>query len=140
MGRLDGTLGYRVGHKEEVELTIDDFGLLDEAIVDVGTLGRVVDVWLLAIVLLSLLEESLANTLVHDDQRDLRGSYSVFFRNAFLADGVLHSHNLVELGEFLVNDLLAHGITDTITVDENVLWHLVVEIPVALEGTLEVVG
>lgn len=140
VGGLDRTLGYRVGHKEEVELTVYDFGLLDEAVVNVGTLGRVVDVGRLAVVLLSLLEESLANTLVHDDQCDLRGLLLVLFRNVILADAVLKCHNLVKLGEFLVNDLLAHGITDTITVDEDVLGHLTVEVPVALEGTLEVVG
>lgn len=139
VGRLDRTLGHRVGHEEEVELTVDDFGLLYEAIINIGTLRRVVDV-VLAIVLLSLLEEPLANTLVHDDQSDLRSLLLLLFFNVVLADSVLKSHNLVELGEFLVNDLLAHAVTDTITVDENVLWHLTVEVPVALEGTLEVVG
>lgn len=135
---LDRTLGHRVGHEEEVKLTINDFGLLDEAIIDVGTLWRVVDV-VLAVVLLSLLEEPLANTLVHNNQSDLRRTLLLFFGDVVLADSVLKCHNLVELGEFLVNDLLAHAVTDTITVDENVLWHLTVEVPVALEGTLEVV-
>ena len=41
--RLDGTLGDGVRHEEEVELAIDDLGLLDEARVDVGTLRWVVD-------------------------------------------------------------------------------------------------
>ena len=69
--------------KEEVKLAIDDFRLLDEAIIDVGTLGRVVDV-VLAVVLLSLLEESLTDTLVHDDQRDLRGLLLVLLFNVVL--------------------------------------------------------
>jgi len=107
VGWLDRTLSHRVRHKEEIELAINDFGLLDEAIIDVGTLGRVVDV-VLAVVLLSLLEEPLTDTLVHDDQRDLRGRLLELFFNVLLTDSVLKSHNLVELGEFLVNDLLAH--------------------------------
>ena len=41
--RLDGTLGDGVRHEEEVELAIDDLGLLDEASVNVGTLWRVIN-------------------------------------------------------------------------------------------------
>ena len=138
MSGLDGTLSHRVRDQEEIELAFDDFGLLDEAIVDVSTLWRVIDV-VLAVVLLSLLEESLADTLVHDDQRDFRSLLLVLLLNVVLTDAVLKGHNLVQLGEFLVNDLLTHGVTDTITVDENMLRHFPVEVPVALEGALEVV-
>lgn len=137
VGRLDGALGHRVRNEEEIELAVDDFGLLDEAIIDVGTLGRVIDK-VLAVALLSLLEEPLANTLVHDDQSDLRGLLVVLFFTV-CTDSVLECHNLVKLGKLLVNDLLTHRITDTVTVDENVLRHLTVEVPVALEGALEVV-
>lgn len=63
--RLHCTLGHRVRHQEEVELAVDDLRLLYEAVVDVGALGRVVD---LAV---GLLEESLSYSLVHNDQGDL---------------------------------------------------------------------
>lgn len=43
VGRLDGSLGYGVRHEEEVEFAIDDFGLLDEALVNVGALRWVFD-------------------------------------------------------------------------------------------------
>ena len=76
MRRLDGTLGDGVRDEEEVELAIDDLGLLDEARVDVGTLRRVVDEVLLVFGRIwariwGLLEEPLADTLVHDDERDV---------------------------------------------------------------------
>ena len=76
MRRLDRTLGDRVRHEEEVELAIDNLGLLDEASIDVGTLRRVVDEVLLIfgwvrVRIWGLLEESLADTLVHDDECDV---------------------------------------------------------------------
>lgn len=103
MGRLDGTLGHGVRHQEEIELAVDNFGLLDEAGVDIGSLGRVVDE-VLAIVAGRLLEESLANALVHDDQGDL-GS---FLGGLTMVTTVLHGNDAVKLGQFLVDDLLAH--------------------------------
>lgn len=58
-------------YKEEIELAILDFRLLDKAGVDVGTLRWVLDE-LIALLCLSLLEESLTDPLVHNDQSDLR--------------------------------------------------------------------
>ena len=48
-------------HQEEIEFAIDDLGLLNEAVVNVGTLGRVYNL------ALGLLEESLTDTLVYND-------------------------------------------------------------------------
>jgi len=135
MRRFDRTLCHRVRHEEEIELAIDDLGLLDEARVDVGTLRRVVDK-VLTVVTGSLLEESLSHTLVHNDQGDFRDGLSGGLRIA----SVLHGDDAIELLQLLVNDLLAHGVTDTVTVDEDVGGEAsVVELAVGLEGAREVV-
>lgn len=138
MSGLDGALGHGVRDQEEIELPVDHFGLFDEAVVDVGALRRVVDE-VLAVLLLGLLEESLADTLVHDDQCDLGSLLSLTVREFVLTNAVLEGDNLVELSELLVNDLFPHRVTDTVTVDENMLWHFSIEVPVAGEGALEVV-
>ena len=57
-------------HEEEIELAFNDFRLLNEASINIGTLRRVVDE-VLAVVALGLLEESLAHALINDDQSDL---------------------------------------------------------------------
>lgn len=58
-----------------------------------------------------------------------------------LEETILFLDDLVELLKLKVNNLLTHGITDTITVDEDVVWHLsLVELTVALERPHEVVG
>lgn len=67
--RLHTALSHRMGNQEEVKLTIDNFRLLDEALIDVGTLGWVVDE--LLTVIHSLLEESLANSFVHNNESNL---------------------------------------------------------------------
>lgn len=122
-------------HKEEIKLAVNDFGLLNEASVDVGTLRWVVDE-VLPVVSWRLLEESLANALVHDDESDLGEGLSglLFFA------AVLHSADAVQLLELLVDDLLTHGIADTITVDEDVAGHgTFVEVSVGLERACEVI-
>ena len=43
MRRLDGTLRYRVGHKEEIEFAINNLALFNETLIDVGTLWWVVN-------------------------------------------------------------------------------------------------
>jgi len=63
-----------MGDKEEIKLAVNYFRLLNESLIDVGTLGRVIDE-LLAVVH-GLLEESLTNSLVYDDKRD-------FWRSVF---------------------------------------------------------
>lgn len=71
MSRFHRALSNRMRYKEEIELSILDFRLLDKAGVDVGTLRWVLDE-LIALLCLSLLEESLTDPLVHNDQSDLR--------------------------------------------------------------------
>jgi len=87
---------------------------------------------------LCLLEEALAHTLVDDNQCHLGRVVLALFA---LEETILFLDDLVELLKLKVNNLLTHGITDTITVDEDVVWHLsLVELTVALERPHEVVG
>merc|ERR1740130_2044133 len=71
MGGLDRPLGDGVRHQEEIELPVFHLTLLDEASVNVRSLRGVLDE-LVTLGSLSLLEESLSDTLVHDDQGNLR--------------------------------------------------------------------
>jgi len=66
MCRFHRTLRHGVRHQEEVKLTVLDFRLLHEALVDVCALRRVLNK-LVAPLRLPLLEESLSNALVNDD-------------------------------------------------------------------------
>lgn len=61
MSWLDSSLGHRVRDQEEIEGAVDDLGLLDETLINVGTLRRVCNGG-------SCLEESLSNTLVHNHE------------------------------------------------------------------------
>lgn len=149
MSGLHGALSDRVGDQEEVKLTIFDLRLLDKAIVDVGSLGRVLDE-LVSLLGLSLLEESLTDALVHDNESDfwrdewLNVDFCLLFFGFLLCfllleKTIFFSHNFVKLIELLVDNHLSHGVSDTISVDENVLGHGTVEVFVALESSLEVV-
>ena len=72
-------------NQEEVEFAIDYFWLLYKAIVDVSTLWWVVNEILTAS-MLRLLEESLADSLINDDQSDLRsllGLYILIIESIF---------------------------------------------------------
>jgi hypothetical protein len=60
-----------VRHKEEIEAAINDLTLLNKALIDIRTLGRIVYEGLLLLIL-GLLEEALSHPLVHNDKRDLR--------------------------------------------------------------------
>ena len=63
MGWLNSSLGNWMGDQEEIEGTVNDLWLLNEAIVDVGTLWRIGDTrWC------SHLEESLSYSFVHDNE------------------------------------------------------------------------
>jgi len=74
-----------VRHEEEVKLAVDDLRLLNKASVNVGTLGRVVDE-VLAVVTWRLLEESLTDTLVDNDEGDLW----VLLRRRVFVTSILH--------------------------------------------------
>jgi len=67
-----GTLGDRVRHEEEIEFSILDFGLLDETLVDVSALRRILNK-LTTLMSLFLLEETLTDAFVNDNQRDFWG-------------------------------------------------------------------
>ena len=56
-----------------------------------------------------------------------------------MSEAVLKGNDLVKLSQFLINDLFTHRVTNTVSVDENVLWHLTIEFSVALESALEVI-
>lgn len=109
--------------------------MFDKALIDVSALRWVVDVGLS--VRLSLLEETLAHTFVNDDECDLGWVVLTFFA---LKEAILFLNDLIELFKLKVNDLLAHRVTNTVTVNENVIWHLsLIELAVALEGPHKVV-
>jgi len=89
-----------VRHEEEVESAINNLCLLDESVINIGSLGRVEN---LSTVRLSLLlKESLSHTLVDDDECDVRKG------NAFRLGVVLVSEDLLELIELVLDDLLSH--------------------------------
>jgi hypothetical protein len=63
---LDGTLRYRVRYEEEIEAAIYHLALLNETLIDVGTLWWVVNERLI-LGILCLLEETLTHAFVHDN-------------------------------------------------------------------------
>lgn len=87
-------------HEEEVESAFNNFGLLNEALVNVGSLGWVKDLRLMSVS--SLLKESLSNALVDDDECDMRKAFALRLRV------VLVSEYLCELLELVLDDLFAH--------------------------------
>ena len=81
---------------------------------------------------LAHMEESLSDTLVDNYQR-------VLWKILFLCVTVLFTDNLVELLEFVTDDLGSHGISNTVSVDENVIWEgAVVVVLKSSKGFLEV--
>lgn len=87
-------------HKEEVKSAINNLCLLDESVINIGSLGRVENLSLVRLAL--LLEESLSHALIDDDECDVRKSFS------FRLGVVLVSEDLLELIELVLNDLLSH--------------------------------
>ena len=115
--------------QEEVEGAVNYLGLLDEAVVHVGTLRRVGDAGINV-----HLEESLSDSLVHNDQGVLR-ELVLLGR----VDAVLLLNDLVELLELVADDLSPHGIANSVSVDEDVVWELaLVVVAEGLECALEV--
>jgi hypothetical protein len=137
MSRLDTTLSHRVRNKEEIKSAIDHLTLLHKALINVSALRRIVNEGL-TIGGLSLLEESLTHSLVDNDESNLwwLQCVPVVVRDHTIFFG----DDLVKLLQFKVNNLLTHGISNTVTVDKDVCGHLaIVEITVCLERALEVV-
>lgn len=96
-----------MGNQEEVKFAVNDFGLLDEALVDVGTLGRVLDE-VLTIVAHRLLEESLAHSFVHNNESNLRRFLLLNLAAFHFYETVFDRDDVVQLLQLLVNDLLSH--------------------------------
>lgn len=114
MSRLNSSLGNTMWYQEEIKSAINNLRLFNETLVDIGSLW-----WILNVVVLGHMEESLSNSLVHNDKSVLGENGLLYF---FAVDeGVLLMHDLVQLFEFMGNDLLSHGIADTISIDENVI-------------------
>ncbi len=105
--------------------------------IDVGSLGWVVDE--LLTVVHCLLEESLADSLVNDDEGNLWRSILGFTRFVCCLarvseQAVLILTDLVQLFQLEVDNLLTHGVANTITIDEDMVGHLTaVKFSVALE-------
>ena len=78
-------------YQEEIEFSINHFWLLYEAIVDVCTLWWIINEVLTTSVR-RLLEESLTDSLINDDQSDLRG----FLRlHILIIESILKGHYLI---------------------------------------------
>lgn len=110
MSGLHSALGDRVGNQEEIKLSVDDFALLDKSLINVGSLRRV------QYSVAFLLEESLSDPLVDDNQGDLGSLVLVL---AVVSVLLVDDH--FDLRQFVVENLLSHGISHTISVDEDVL-------------------
>lgn len=128
-------------HEEEVEGTIDNFRLFNETVVNVRALRRIGDGRVAATLSVSTvtllateLEESLTHALIHNNQSDLWQ-----LDLSLLLKCVLLLHNLVQLLEFVLNNLTTHRIADTITIDEDVVRQRAsVVVTESLERVLEV--
>lgn len=83
--------------------------------VNVGSLRRVEDLPLLILSAWGLFEESLADSLVDDDQSDV-GQF-----DTLTSWVVLVSQDFLELIKLKGNNLLSHGIAYSVTIDEDLL-------------------
>ena len=134
-------------HKEEVKGTVNDFRLLDEAVVHVSALRRVGDGVVAALVVVMVassavvallateLEEALSDSLVDDDESGL-GKFALVLLRLVV---VLLLHNLVELLQLVLDHLRTHRVAHSISVDEDVVGQLaLVVVSERLESVLEV--
>ena len=72
VSRLDTSLSNWVRHQEKVEFSVNNFRLFYKALIDVGTLRRIIDE--LLAVIHGLLEKSLTDSFVYDNERNFRRS------------------------------------------------------------------
>ena len=80
------------------------------------------------------LEEPLPDSLVHDDECMLR-KHGLLGR----VEAVFLLHDLVQLLQLVADDLGPHGVTDAVSVNEDVVWELaLVVIAEGLESALDV--
>ena len=100
-------------YKIEVELAINHFRMLNEGLIDIGSLRGICNV------LTFFLEESLSDSLVHNNQSDFGHSCLALLTTI---DTIFFNAKILELFELRVNNLLSHGISNTISVNKNVIW------------------
>ena len=65
---LHSTLSDGMGNEEEIKLAVDNFWLLNEAVINIGSLRWIEDLSLSIAGTAGLLKESLAHTLVNNDE------------------------------------------------------------------------
>lgn len=129
VGRFNRSLSNRVWNQEKVEGAVNNFSLLDETVIHISSLWRVCDGGVA-----THLEESLPNSLVYNDE-GVFGEYWVLLP----VDAVLLLYDLVELLKLVVDYLCSHRVSNSVSVDENVVRKLtMVVLSEGLEGTLEV--
>lgn len=78
--------------------------------------------------MLILKEEPLSDPLVHNDHSDAR---------LLLGHVVGLSYGLAQLIDFLLKHLASHGITNTVTVYDEVLWIVTMSLLEAPKGSLD---
>ena len=101
--------------------------------INIGSLRWIEDLSLSIAGTAGLLKESLTHTFVDNDECDF-GKWKAFSLRV-----VLVCENHLKLVELKLYDLFTHGITNTITIDEDVVWQLsLVIVAVGLECTTEV--
>ena len=127
MSGLHCSLSHVVGYQEEIELAVDDFGLFNESLVNVSTLGWVFEFFGLSV------KEALSDSLVDNNQSDdWRRDGIACVCAIFVGDYDL------ELLKFVIYNLLPHGVAYSISVNENVIRHAFVVLFVSLESTVEI--
>lgn len=130
MGGQDTTLVSTSGGHEEIELlsvavlvVVRGASSLDKGAIDDATGGRV-----LKVASLVLYEEALRDSLVHNDEGNAR----------LLTVAIDFHEHLLELSDLRGDDLVSHGITDTISVDDKVSGKVrLVSLLEGLDGSLE---
>lgn len=89
---------------------------------------------------MGLLEESLADTFVDNDEGDLGALHHGGVYAGLTENAVLFGNDAVELIKLKINNLLSHRVSHTVTVDKDMCGHLsVIEFTVGLERSLEIV-
>lgn len=107
VGWQNTPLGCELGHQVKIILDVR-VSILHDLVVNQASRGRV-----LKCTVLTLNKESLSDPLVDDDNSYVR---------LFLCQVVGLIDSLSDLGDFLLEYLSSHGITNTIPVDDEVIW------------------
>lgn len=113
VSRGDTSLGGLLRDEEEVETDVALL-VLDQALIDDTSWWRIADI---ITSLRSLDEHTLVDPLVNNDQSNWRNTGDLV---------VERLEHLLELPDFLFDDLISHSLADSVSVDDNPLWILVV--------------